>query len=425
MLATSLIRQDPPVSPPTPPAELLGAVRSLELAHPLFERLAGVQRPVYLVGGAVRDLLLGRVPRELDLVVEEAPAWLVERLGSPARSHARFGTWVAGGYDIARTRRESYARPGALPDVVPATLREDLPRRDFTVNAIALALTGPGAGELIHVEHALEDLSAGRLRVLHEESFRDDPTRLLRLARYGSRLGFAPDSRTATLAEEAVAAGALRTVSGARIGHELRLLAEEPDPVSALQAAREFAIADSIAPGFGIEDPALARRALAWLGERLRAPDDGYPWMLALGLALRGTDHQALQGRLASFDLSGEARERITAVAVRADAVADALRAAGTPSEIVRAAGEIPAEALALAAALGADAEVAEWWEMARHVRLQIDGHDLIAAGIRPGWALGRGLQAALSAKLDGRAPTRARELAIALAAAREAELDG
>ncbi len=405
------------------PDALLDAVRSLESASPVLERLAGEARAVHLVGGAVRDLLLGREPHELDLLVEEDPAWLVERLGRPARPHERFGTWVASGYDVARTRRESYARPGALPRVAPATVLEDLPRRDFTINAIALTLSGPRAGELIAVDRALDDLSEGCLRVLHDGSFRDDPTRLLRLARYGSRLGFEPASRTARLAAEAVADGALATVSGPRIGNELRLLAGEEDPVAALGWTRRFGIAAAIAPGFGIDDPALARRALTLLRDWLDVPDDGHPWMLALGLALRGVPAESLAARLSSFGLSAEARERITAVAVGAGDIAAALRRAETPSAIARAAGGVPIEALALAAALGAEDQVRQWWEMARHVRLEIDGHALIEAGIRPGWALGRGLQAALSAKLDGRAPDRESELAIALAAAREAQL--
>ena len=125
-------------------------------------------------------------------------------------------------FDLAGARRERYERPGALPEVeLGASLREDLERRDFTVNAIALHLAD---GELTWLPGAEEDLRAGRLRVLHDGSFRDDPTRLLRLARYAARLGFEPEERTDRLAAEAVAGGAVDTVTGSRLGAELRLL---------------------------------------------------------------------------------------------------------------------------------------------------------------------------------------------------------
>ncbi len=161
-----------------------------------------------LVGGAVRDLLLERSPRELDVVVaHDAPALaqaLARRLGAEATVHERFGTAVVEHgetrLDFATRREESYPAPGALPDVRAGTPEEDLLRRDFTVNAIAMALDGANPGELRAAPNALEDLNARRLRVLHEASFEDDPTRLLRLARYNARLDFAIEEHTEELA---------------------------------------------------------------------------------------------------------------------------------------------------------------------------------------------------------------------------------
>ena len=147
---------------------------------------------------------------------------------------------TAGGftYDIARARRESYPSPARSPTSSRRALDEDLRRRDFTVNAIAIALGGEQPGQVIAAPRALDDLDRRLLRVLHDRSFIDDPTRLLRLARYASRLGFAVEPRHAALAAAALAEGALETVSGARIGAELRLLAREPDPIAALRGAR-------------------------------------------------------------------------------------------------------------------------------------------------------------------------------------------
>ena len=164
-------------------------------------------------------------------MVDGDAAALARRLG-PARIHDRFGTSTVRldgfTYDIARTRTETYPHPGALPEVAPggSEARTSL-RRDFTVNAIAMALGGAAPGELTPAPSALEDLDARLLRVFHDRSFIDDPTRLLRLARYASRLGFAVEQHTLELALAAVRSGALWTVSGPRIGAELRLAARE------------------------------------------------------------------------------------------------------------------------------------------------------------------------------------------------------
>ena len=195
----------------TRPAEaLLADVHALPAAALLFDRL-GDPRGVYLVGGAVRDLLRGGEPPDLDLVVEGDAAAIAERLGGRVVAHDRFGTSTVRldghTYDFARARTETYARPGALPDVAPASLAADLQRRDFTVNALAIALGGPHPGELSAVRGALEDLDAERLRVLHERSFIDDPTRLLRMSRYLARLGFSVEPHTRALAEQATASG--------------------------------------------------------------------------------------------------------------------------------------------------------------------------------------------------------------------------
>src|SRR5919202_120145 len=175
---------------------------------------------VYAVGGAVRDVLLGRRPHEIDFVGEGDAVAVARRaarrLGGRVTVHERFGTATVEAedatFDLAGARRERYPEPGMLPEVeLGATLAEDLARRDFTVNAIALHLAD---GELTFHPGAREDLDARRLRVLHDASFRDDPTRLLRLARYAARLGFDVEPHTDALVAAAIAAGALETVTG-------------------------------------------------------------------------------------------------------------------------------------------------------------------------------------------------------------------
>jgi tRNA nucleotidyltransferase (CCA-adding enzyme) len=376
-------------------AEALDALRALPCGARLLDVLA--QHPgSWVVGGAVRDALLGRPLAELDVVVEGDPEPVARALGEVVAFHERFGTYdvLAGEcfYDVVTARAERYAAPGALPDVWAGDLEDDLMRRDFTVNALALN----AAGELAAAPAALEDLAAGRLRVMHAASFRDDPTRLWRLVRYAVRLGFTPEPATDRLAYEAVQRGALETVSGDRLGAELRLALIEPDPLAALHAAQNLGLVDGLTldPGFVARALALlvtdARADLALLGAVI--PDGA--WAQPFGFT---AIEQRILERCAALEPIVAAR----------------------PSEVVAALRGEPVEAVAVAGARG-DAEIAarfltQW----RHVTLEIDGHDLIAAGIPEGPELGARLAAVLARRLDGElAPGRDAELAAALDAA-------
>jgi tRNA nucleotidyltransferase (CCA-adding enzyme) len=396
------------------PQELLARVRGLGSGATLLERLPeGV--PIYLVGGAVRDLLRGVQPAELDLVVEGDAVALARRLeGAQVVAYDRFGTCTVEldghTYDIASARRESYERPGALPTVTRAPLQADLKRRDFSVNAIAMALDG---GRLEAVAGALDDLDAQLLRVLHDASFRDDPTRLFRLVRYASRLEFAIEPRTRARAFEAVRGGALNTVSGARIGNELRLLAREPDPIAALSALASLELDHALHPRLGLTASSHARRALELL------PPDGRADLLALAAVAQAVPASELRDLLDRLAFEATERERITAAATKARDLAAALDEARKPSEIAAAARGAPPEQVALAGGHGAADNARRWLDELRHVHLEIDGRDLIAAGVPEGPRIGAGLEAALEAKLDGRATDRQQELDEALRAVR------
>ncbi len=397
---------------------------------PQLLMLAQAGDDVALVGGAVRDLTLGRPPRELDVVTagdaEPLARELATILGANVTLHGRFGTavveWEAGRIDIAQRRAETYPAPGALPDVRPGSTAEDLQRRDFTVNALSVPLAGPRAGELDAAEYAREDLAAGRLRVLHERSFEDDPTRLLRLARYKARLGFELESHTAELAAEAVQAGVLRTVSRARVGAELRLALGEADAPAALVALDQLGILSALADRLAFDEP-LARRALALL------PDDGQVAVLLMAAVLLPMAASrppqpdgALFELLDRLEFPAAERDRTITTALYARSLATVLELPGRPSEQHTAMSSQPIEAVALAGALtptdpvdapdGA-AVARDWIARLRHVRLAITGEDLLAAGVSAGPEIGARLQAALARKLDGE-----------LADGREAELD-
>jgi tRNA nucleotidyltransferase (CCA-adding enzyme) len=366
---------------------------------PAVAALAG-EDAVYVVGGAVRDVLLGRAPHELDFVVEGDAVAVArraaERLGGNVTVHERFGTATVTApdatFDLAGARRERYPRPGALPEVeLGASLREDLARRDFTVNTIALHLND---GRLTFTDGARADLDAGVLRVLHDRSFRDDPTRLLRLARYAARLGFDPDPETDRLAAEAVEDGAVGTVTGSRLGAELRLLLREPQPEALLALDRHGLGRALLGPDFA-PDGDLVARATSFSTPR---PD-------LAALMTTGLD----TGRL--DDLAFPAAER-DVVAAPIPELHDDL----TDAELWRRLRRVPPEAVAVAGARGAERAARRWLDDVRHRRLAIDGHDILAAGLR-GPAVGAALDAAMEAMLDGRADSREAQLAAALGA--------
>ena len=404
-------------------ARLLQALASPEGARRKEGRRAprvdGPLGGVHLVGGAVRDLLRGERPSELDLLVEPGglgeglkagPALadeLKRRLDGEGHVHERFGTAVVTlrdgtEVDVATSRTERYPRPGALPEVTAASVDADMARRDFTVNAIAVGISADTRGQVHQAPHAVEDLDAGRLRVLHDASFADDPTRLVRLVRYATRLGLMVEPHTQSLARAAVAADAPATAGVARMGSELLLLLEEPDPVAALVALDALGVTD---PGLRVE-PDLLRSALALL------PDDGSRTHLLLAALGRHADRSRLKSWLAGIHLRGA--DAVLDAAAGPEALASLLRGAA-PSELHRLLHRLPPEAVALAGALGAEEEARAWLERHRLVHLRITGDDLVAAGVPRGPEVGRRLEAALARKLDDGLATREDELAAAL----------
>jgi tRNA nucleotidyltransferase (CCA-adding enzyme) len=356
---------------------LAGALASV---HPELAAVHEVAtEPVYLVGGAVRDLLLGGGRADIDLVVEGDAAALAELLGAEVVSHERFATAKVklDGHevDVASARSESYPHPGALPVVEPAEhVEADLARRDFTVNAMAIPLRGEPM--LIDPHGGRADLDAGLLRVLHPRSFEDDPTRAIRAARYAGRFGFGLEEGT----EELLRKTDLGTVSADRREAELLRLAAEDEPPRAFALLAEWGLVE-FRPG-GAELSSRVVELLAtepWMGEAPRARS-----LLTAALGPAGGEEALAQAR----------PER--------------------PSEGVGLAAKRDSVELVLARALGAewlDRYLTEW----REVVLEIDGADLIGAGVPQGPALGRGLQEALRRKLDGEVSGREQELAAAL----------
>jgi tRNA nucleotidyltransferase (CCA-adding enzyme) len=356
---------------------------ALDHMHPELRPLREAGEPAYLVGGAVRDLLLGRGRADIDLVVEGDAAAFAARFGAEVTAHERFGTakvsFAGHELDVASARSETYSHPGALPDVqTGARLEDDLARRDFTINAMAIPLHGDP--ELIDPYGGEADLATKRLRVLHPRSFVDDPTRAIRAARYAARFGFELEPETADLLRRAD----LGTVSAERREAEMLRLAGESEAVRGFELVAEWGLVELREGG---------RELASAVAELLEAE----PWS-----DVANRDRALLRA------VQGPVGQEESLVAA----------APAQPSEAVGLAARRQPLELLLARALGAewlDQYLLEW----RDVALDIDGDDLIRSGIAEGPAVGRGLQAALRAKLDGEISGTDQELAAALAAAR------
>jgi len=383
---------------------LIGAARERSLA-------------LYAVGGCVRDLLLDRPTLDIDLTLEgDAPALArAAAAGLPdvrCTVHPAFGTATLkdSGFriDAASARAESYKRPGALPTVRPGSLRDDLRRRDFTVNAMAIALTGDHPGAIIDPFNAAADLDAGLLRVLHEASFRDDATRILRGTRYEARLGFHFEPQTLRWLRRD--ARYLETISGRRLRDELLRALHEPQPERVLLRLDRLGALAAIHPSLAFDESRTA--AFARLRERHQGPPaTACLALLAWGLA--PPEAAALAGRLSLTRREAEA----VRAAPDARALLPALSKDLPPSRLVDMLSPLPLACLwALAAAaegLPADRAL-HYLRRWRHVRPLLDGRALMAMGVTPGPRLGEALRRLQAAKLDGEVRTRGDEETLA-----------
>ncbi|GMU56370.1 MAG: poly(A) polymerase [Candidatus Xenobia bacterium] len=368
---------------------------------------------VFLVGGAVRDLLLGReCEQDIDLVVEgparELADKVAERLG-PARvlPHERFRTasvvWPDGRrIDLATARTEIYTRPAALPVVQGSTLKQDLARRDFSVNAMAVRLSSSHFGQLVDYFGARRDLADERIRVLHNHSFLDDPTRILRAVRFEARLGFRLDPATEHLLKQALLEGALEMVSAERLRDELLIILSERDPLPAIERLHKLRILPRLHPSL-----ALSTRVERTM-RRVQAVEQEFgrsdpPWLLAL-LALMSSlkpeETEALRRRFRLQVLPGLEES------FRAHRVLRALSSRDLKdSELERLLAPLPREALLWLLAFNASeplhARIRHYLADLQHLPPVLRGRDLLELGFTPGPLFKEILTRARAVQLD------------------------
>ena len=435
-------------TPPTPPRH--GEVATLleeSLSAPVLALVRRISQQAhdmgfvpYFVGGLVRDLLLGHPIVDVDLVIEGDGIALARRLaadlGGRVIPHRRFGTakwllrpsvWqqVAGfvphdalppSVDFVTARTEFYTHPTALPQVERSSIKQDLHRRDFTINTLAIRLDPDHWGELVDFYGGEADLHNGVIRALHSLSFIDDPTRMLRAARLESRMGFRLDPRTEELIADALPL--LKRVSGDRIRHEMEQIFVEPEPERALRRLDELDVLAQIHPGLHcdrwlqVKYHAL-RKDLDLETWNLKPEDTPFLYLALLAYRLGDED---LEGLVVRLKMKRDDADDLRLLHGLQDTLAQ-LGKARRPSAAYRLLELYPARVLAVAW-VAADRKrlrdqllryQTEW----RLVETEITGAVLKAMGLRPGPLFGRLLGTLRDARLDGRVSTREEEEAL------------
>ena len=382
--------------------------------------------PVYLVGGPVRDALLGAPVLDLDFSIEGDAAEFARQLSRSVDAeltvHQRFGTATVVTrqvrIDLVTARSETYARPGQLPDVKPGTIADDLARRDFTINAMALPLHRQGE-QLVDPHHGYRDLEVGTVRALHDRSFIDDPTRLFRAVRYEQRLGFAIEERTLEWAAEAIADGRMAAVSGDRWRHELERILGEEYPGPALLRAGELGLLAGL-------HPALANaEGLQRLSHHAPEEVEEDYWLAALFAPLTTEEGEGLVNRLRMAGrMAAVARDTI-AVGIQESEI---LAAGETPSALFQLLSPLEPAAVSAWAKLTPETEVVpslrRYLDELRFVRPVLSGTELLALGVPQGPLMGEILSSLRTARLDGTVASEEEEQALVKSLLKNAKLN-
>jgi tRNA nucleotidyltransferase (CCA-adding enzyme) len=409
-----------------PGASLARELSGLTELAKVFEAVAVASEPydgVYLVGGTVRDILLGEPNFDVDIAVEGDAIGLArsvaDALDGRVRAHSKFGTAVVvygddQRIDVVTARTEFYDAPAALPSVEHATIREDLFRRDFTINAMAVSLKGEDFGRLVDPFHGRRDLEAKTIRVLHNLSFIDDPTRIFRAIRYESRHGFRMDEHSQRLARGTIEMELVGDLSSARLRDELIALLEEGDAGASILRLAELGAGGAIHPHLAADEEAVE------LLERLRELNERYrtgipPWRLAFESLARRMPPDEIYDWLQRLKVQRRDAERIAWAVTVGPRLVERLRGdTPEPAEIVALAEPYAPDAPLFALALADPEPLHEYFERLRDVRLEVSGADLAKLGVGESPQVGEILAELRRRKLNGQLDGRESELAAA-----------
>jgi len=415
-----------PEAEPETDGTLAAELGTLERLQPAFEAVSAVSEPyegVYLVGGTVRDILLGEPNFDVDIAVEGDAIELAQSVGDTlegrVRAHRKFGTAVVlygedERIDVVTARTEFYDAPAALPSVEHATIREDLFRRDFTINAMAVSLKGQDFGRLVDPFGGRRDLEAKTIRVLHNLSFIDDPTRIFRAIRYESRYGFRMEDHTQRLARGTIEMGLVGDLSSARLRDELVALLEEGDAGASILRLAELGAGVAIHPHLAADDEAV--RLLGRLKELNERYGTGVAaWRLALAALARKLPPDEVYAWLRRLKVQRRDLEQIAAAVTVGPRLVERFRGHSVePAEVVAAADPYAPDAPLFALAIEELPALDEYFQRLRNVHLEVSGADLAELGLGESPEVGEILQELRRRKLNGQLDGRESELAAA-----------
>lgn len=360
---------------------------------------------LYLVGGTVRDVLADEAPVDVDIMASGNAERLVESIreqgGATVHKASAFGTWslaVRGiELDLATARRETYERPGALPTVFTSTVEDDLARRDFSVNAMAISLSEDSWGDLLDPHHGTTDLENGLIRVLHDRSFKDDATRILRAVRYSCRRDCRLESRTGVLLEESL--HFLSTISPDRVRHEFERIFREPRAGAMIEMARRLGVLAAIHPALRADPPKLRAIEAEREGHVRRAD-------LLLGSMVQSVADCDMESVVERLNLNSNWARLVRDVTEVRERLPELEDKNLTRSRVYRLLNGLHPNAVESCAMAASDPTVEGWLRLylddLRQVRPLLDGDDLMALGVREGPAVGMLLKELFDARLDG-----------------------
>ena len=387
---------------------------------------------VFAVGGLVRDLLLGRDNLDVDIAVEgDGMAFakrLADRHGAGLKIFEQFATAYVvfpDGFklDMATARRENYAHPTALPTVEPSSIKEDLYRRDFTINALAIDLNGHTFGDLIDYYGGVSDLDNKTIRALHDRSFVDDPTRVFRAIRFEQRFGFRLEAKTFGLLKEAAATDLIHQLSGPRLRNEVMRLLSEKDPHCTIRRIAAMDLLRFLHPRLTFTPQLSAlltnlRKALTWWTKQF--PNRPFDRALVFFMSLMdGLSASAVDAVLKRLALPNRQADKVRMVKARLASTLRVLakRRSLKPSQAYRLFAGLPDEGLILLAAQHGPKEtrplLSAYLTTYQHAKPSLNGTDLKKMGLKPGPLYRKILDRLLDARLNGTVKTEAEERAL------------
>jgi tRNA nucleotidyltransferase (CCA-adding enzyme) len=405
------------------PPELLGIIK---LAKDISFKLGYKS---YLVGGFVRDLILKRKNLDLDITVEgdgiEFARTLASHLKAEVTFHQRFGTATLitpEGFkiDIATSRKELYPKPAMLPQVEKGDIADDLKRRDFTINALAISIYPETKEEIIDFFGGYQDLLRKKIRVLHDKSFIDDPTRILRAIRFEQRFGFCIEKNTLRLIKEALSLNMLQRLSPHRLRDELILILKEENVLKSILRIEELLGWDFLIPGLR-----LNRRKIKLLNSIIQTIDwysKEFPqrrsldtWLMYLIGLLDGLDKERTVSFLNRFSFTKGQTKRILSYIVKHKQLMYKLKKKLKPSRIYTYLEPLSYEVILLLKAKSKDKNlnknIENFLKVYNNIKLNITGKDLKEMGISEGPCYQKIFKRLLYAKLDKNIETKEEEL--------------